>query len=253
MVKYILCLATIVMVFLGCTVPVEVDNNAWTNQAQVEDTELALIPVGAALGGPFATVLCPDDKNPATAEDIRRVVAALLRNDTIAFAEREVEYTYVDPTATAALPPIATPNLATGNAWTATSVKIDIPNCKENDDIKVRVWGSWQLNTTSNATTVGRARVGFYLDPLGTPLLVGNVKGIATISDDGGALNLPHNENYFLEYRYRVTGPLPTDPVTVRAVLEARSEDLSGGAGTATMVFLHSARMDVTHVKRTIP
>ena len=37
--------------------------------------------VGPALGGPFSTIECPNDKAPATAADMRRIAAAALAND----------------------------------------------------------------------------------------------------------------------------------------------------------------------------
>lgn len=78
MAKYASILAAFLTVLVGRVAPV--DESAWTNQAQEGVKKMALVPVGPAPGGPFATILCPDDGNPATAEDIRRPVAALLRN-----------------------------------------------------------------------------------------------------------------------------------------------------------------------------
>lgn len=75
--------ALVSMVFLGCVAPVEVDESAETNSAVMEGKNMGLVPVGPAPGGPFSTILCPDDGNPATAEDIRRAVSSLLRNDQL--------------------------------------------------------------------------------------------------------------------------------------------------------------------------
>jgi hypothetical protein len=205
------------------------------------------------MAAPITKVELADDFGKPIAKDIRDVAAMALKNHAYLTADQNVEYTYTDVPIPGLLPLIAAPNNimgAPGNTWTDMSIKVDVIDCKVGDDIKVRVWGSWQFNAASNATTVGRARVAFYLDPAGTPTLVPNVLGIATISDDGGSLTLPHTENFYMEFRYRVAAPIPTNPVTVRAVVQARSEDLTGGAGTATVFFLHSARMDVTHTKR---
>lgn len=202
---------------------------------------------------PITSIELADDGGLPLAADLHNIAAMALKNHAFLAADRDVEYTYTDVPVPSLAPLITAPNSiagAPGNAWTDMSILVDVPNCKVGDDIKVRVWGSWQFNAASNATTVGRARVAFYLDPGGTPTLVPNVLGEATIGNDGGSLALPHNENFAMEYRYRVTAPIPTDPVTVRAVVQARSLDLSGGAGTATVFFLHSARMDVTHSKR---
>lgn len=79
MAKYIAILAAFLTVLVGCVAPV--DESAWTNQAQEGVKKMALVPVGPAPGGPFATILCPDDGNTATAEDIRRSTSALLAND----------------------------------------------------------------------------------------------------------------------------------------------------------------------------
>lgn len=218
-----------------------------------EEATMTMSPVTAGdYGGslPVTSVSCPDDGAPVEAAHIREAVAALLANDEYLKNQREVEYEYDDEAIPSLTPVIAATHTISGNTWTSTSIKIDIPNCKVGDDIKVRVWGSWMLAATDNDTTVGRARVAFYIDPAGAPALAPNVKGYVTISDDSGALTLPHNENYSMEYRYRVTAPIPTNPVTIRAVVQARSEDLSGGAGVATVIFLHSARMEITHVKR---
>lgn len=79
--------AAFAMVFLGCVAPAEVDNGAPTNAGQTEENTMGFVAVGPAPGGPFATVQCPDDGNPATAEDIRRSTAALLRNDQLMTAD----------------------------------------------------------------------------------------------------------------------------------------------------------------------
>jgi hypothetical protein len=201
-------------------------------------------------GAPITAIELPANGALPLAEDWRNVAAMALRNHKYLSQDKDVEYLYQDNPTPSLTPTITAPNMASGNTWANTSIKIDVPGCKLGDDIKVRVWGSWQLNTASNATTVGRARVAFFLDPAGTPVQITSENGIITISDDGGALTLPHNENYFMEYRVRIGGVLPFSPITLRAVVQARSEDLSGGAGTATVIFLHSARMDLTHVKR---
>jgi hypothetical protein len=205
--------------------------------------------IGAA--APIKTIELVDDFGKPIAKDIRDVAAMSLKNMGYVLADHLTEYSYSDVPVPSLAPLITAPNLAAGNAWVNTSIFIDIPNCKIGDDLKMAAWGSWMLNAVSNATTVGRLRISIYVDPAGvnTPLAT-STTGYATIGDDSGNLAVPHTENYSVGYRYRVTGPIPTDPVTLRVIVQARSEDLAGGAGTATLLFLHTAKLDVTHVKR---
>lgn len=225
---------------------IQVDRSEQENMPPIGYTTVSAADYGGTL--PVAELNVPDDGTEIIAADIRNYETAFLAQSQFLTSLREVEYVYTDQPTPSLAPVITAPNTIASASWADTSIKIDIPNCAIGDDLKIRVWGSWQLNTVSSPTTVGRARVGVILDPLGAPLVVPNVYGIATISDDSGALTVPHNENYAMEYRYRVT-----QAGTVRAIVQAKYEDLSGGVGTATLVFLHSARMDITHVKRNSP
>jgi hypothetical protein len=238
--------AVLSMVLIGCIAP----ETEITNEAQLvleEDNMPPLVPVGPAVGGPFASIDCPVDGATIVALDIRRPVAALLRNDVIIFQDREVEYVFTDVPITPFV--VGPPNSFSGNTWTDSKITLDIPNVQTGDDIKIHVWGNWQLNASSSpGDVVGRLRVELIEDVDGAPLIVPNLYGVATITDDGAALTLPHNELYAMTYRHRTVTPGKT-----RATVQVRSEDITGGAGTATLILTFSARMDITHVKRTVP
>lgn len=75
-----------------------------------------LIPVGPAVGGPFATIDCPVDGATIVALDIRRPVAALLRNDELHDADINTRVLRAGDTMTDSL----TVNASTPNATAIT-------------------------------------------------------------------------------------------------------------------------------------
>jgi hypothetical protein len=201
--------------------------------------------VGAAAGGPFTEIECPSDDAEVAAADIRRVAAALLANDVYLASGAVVPYQFTQTNFTLPAPAIGPPNTFSGATWTDSIVALDVPNTKASDDLRIEVWGTWQLNSSSApGDVVGEARIQVTEDVAGTPSAV-PVVGIAVITDDSGALTLPHEEPYVLRVRHRIT-----NPGTARVTLQVRSEDLTGGAGTATLILLFSARLDVDHAKR---
>jgi hypothetical protein len=205
---------------------------------------MALVPVGPAVGGPFVSINCPSNNDPAAAEDIRRLCAALLRNDEFQRGERDVEYVYYDVPLTPFA--LAATSVFSGNTWTNGSITLDVLSTKANDDLTISLWGNWQLNATSSVgDVVGRMRVEVLEDASGTPLAA-YPPGVATIGDDGGNFAVPHTEPYALHYRHRITSP-----GTARVTIQCRSEDITGGAATGTIILVFSGRLDVRHSKRT--
>ena len=221
-------------------------------QAVHEETiEMSMSPVTAAdYGGtlPLTSISCPDAGEKVKAEDIRAPVAALLA--AVKGIGHPVEYTKIETGTAPGFFVIGPPNLFSGNTWTDSIIKIDVPNCKAGDKIEVHAFGNWQLNSSSSpGDIVGRARIGVVEDvdaanggPFAYPVAE---YGKATIYDDGGALKWPHNEEYSLHFKYTVIEPGKT-----RFTVQVRSEDLTGAAGAATIILMFSARMDITHWKK---
>lgn len=237
--------AALSIILYGCMAPYD-DIGQLRFVPDGETDIMALVPVGPAVGGPFASVDCPVDGSPILALDIRRPTAALLRNDEWVTKEREVEYAFaeegVGPTFV-----IGPPNLFNSATYVDSKVVLEIPDCQVDDDIKIMAWGDWQLNTASNPSVVGRARIEITEDIDGAPLVVPNVYGKASIVTPGGGA-LPHVSNYVLHIKHRVTTAGKT-----KVALQVAYEDLTGGAGTATIILQLSARMDITHVSRNLP
>jgi hypothetical protein len=190
---------------------------------------------------PVNSILCPDAGEKVKAEDIRGPVAALLAQ------AKEVgvplHYVFAEVPLTPFV--VGPPNTFSGNTWTDSKITLDVPSAKIDDEIEVHAWGNWQLNASSSPGDVaGRARIEIIEDVNGAPLIVPNIIGMATIYDDGGSLTLPHNEPWHLAIRHVVTAN-----GDARITVQIRSEDLTGGAGTATLILMFSARMDVKHTK----
>lgn len=208
-------------------------------------------PVTAASYGgtlPVTSILAPNDGDDVVAQDLRDAEAALLA--ALKGIGHPVEYTFVQTGTAPGFFVIGPPNLFSGNTWTDSIIKIDVPNCKAGDKIEVHAFGNWQLNSSSSpGDIVGRARIGIVEDvdaANGGPFTYPVAEyGKATIYDDGGSLTLPHNEEYSLHFKYTVIEPGKT-----RFTVQVRSEDLTGGAGTATIVLMFSGRMDITHWKK---
>lgn len=194
---------------------------------------------------PAVSILMPDDGDPRTAAWIRSLAAVVLANDGYLAAGQVVPYQFTQTNFTLPAPAIGPPNTFSGATWTDSIVTLDVPSAKAGDDLRIEVWGTWQLNASSSpGDVVGEARVQVTEDVAGTPSPV-PVAGIAVITDDSGVLTLPHEDPYVIRVRHRIT-----NPGTARVTLQVRSEDLTGGAGTATIVLLFSARLDVDHYKR---
>jgi hypothetical protein len=207
---------------------------------------MSMSPVTAAdYGGslPLASISCPDAGEQVKAEDIRAPVAALLANDAFVIQSREITYTFAEEGAGPTYV-IGPPNLFTSNTWTDSKVTVDVPDCVVGDDLEVICWGDWQLNTATNPSVVGRARIEIIEDSAGVPLVVPNLYGKASIVTPGGG-TLPHVSNYDISLRHRVTAA-----GTAKVTLQIRYEDLTAGVGTATIILQLSARLDVKRVRR---
>lgn len=199
------------------------------------------IPITAAdyLGStPVISLLGPSDKDFVTAALIRQMEAGLLANDKYLQSGANVEHTYTETNLTAPY------NIGTAiaGAWTDTNITQNVPNARIGDDLKITVWGMWQLNSSSNATTCGQLRVQIVEDSAGTPTTV-NASGIAVMAPEG--ITLPRTQPYALHVVHRVT-----DAGTAKVTLQGQVSDLSGGAGTGSIVLVFSGRIDVTLVKR---
>ena len=196
--------------------------------------------VGSA---PITSIELPDNGGKPLAEDWQNVAAMALAN---AFGSGYAVRSQHKDIVTSSPWAIASPNNAAGNTWTSTSITLDVANCKVGDVIEVYAHGNWQLNSsTAPGDVVGRAKLLFTENVGGSPSVIGTVYDLATITDDGGSLVLPHNEPWQLAARHTVVAA-----GTTRIVVQGRSEDLTGGAGTGTIVFMFSARMDITHWRK---
>jgi hypothetical protein len=193
---------------------------------------------------PVTAISCPGDKDPAMAADFRIIAAALLANHFGAGYPVRSSYSEVVTSSPWA---IASTNTAAGNTWTSTSITLDVSDCEIGDEIEVHAHGHWQLNASdAPGDVVGRAKLLFTEDVSGTPSAIATVYSQATITDDGASLTLPHNEPWTLTARHTIVAA-----GTTRITVQARSQDLTGGAGEGTVVFMFSARMDVTHLRKT--
>jgi len=192
---------------------------------------------------PIATIELPANGGKPMAEDWQNVAAMALAN--VFGAGYPVRYSYLD-VATSSPWVITSTYLVSGNTWTSTSITLDIPDCSVGDVIEVHAHGNWQLNaSTSPGDVAGRAKLLFTEDVSGTPSAIATVYNLATITDDSGALTLPHNEPWTLTARHTIVAA-----GTTRIVVQGRTEDLTGGAATGTIIFTFSARMDVTHYRK---
>lgn len=192
---------------------------------------------------PITTIELPDNGGKPLAEDWQNVAAMALAN---MFGSGYAARSQYKDVVTSSPWAIASPNLATGNTWTSTSITLDVANCNVGDVIEVCAHGNWQLNSSSApGDVVGRAKLLFTENVSGSPSVISTVYDLATITDDGAALTLPHNEPWSLAARHTVV-----TAGTTRIVVQGRSEDLTGGAGTGTIVFMFSARMDVNHWRK---
>lgn len=190
------------------------------------------------------------------AQKIVQANSAILSADVNTIAERafrRTRYLYEDLLADKIVPYVFTqsnfsgsyeigpPNLFSGATWTDSSVTVDVPNTVAGDDLRISAWGTWQLNTASAATTIGEMRV-HVTEGVGVSDVSAPATGIATILEQPGTPGDPVVQPYMLNVRHRVV-----NPGTARVTLQLRSEDLTGGAGTATLILQFSARLDVDH------
>lgn len=197
--------------------------------------------VGSA---PITTIELPDDGGKPLAADWQNVAAMALANHEYVVQNREVTYTFAEEGVIGSSYVIGPPNLFNSNTWTDSKVTVDVLSCEIDDDIEVICWGDWQLNTASDPSVVGRARIEIVEDSGGTPIVVPNLVGKASIATPGGG-TLPHVSNYYIALRHRVT-----TAGTASVTLQVRYEDLAGGADTATIILQMSARLDAKHIKR---
>jgi len=196
--------------------------------------------VGSA---PITSIELPDNGGKPLAEDWQNVAAMALAN---AFGSGYAVRSQHKDIVTSSPWGITSPRITAGNTWTSTSITLDVANCKVGDVIEVYAHGNWQLNSsTAPGDVVGRAKLLFTENVGGSPSVIGTVYDLATITDDDGSLVLPHNEPWKLAARHTVVAA-----GTTRIVVQGRSEDLTGGAGTGTIVFMFSARMDITHWRK---
>jgi len=239
--------AAALLALAACVGPADSETIDMTTPGPIPGT-VYVSSADAGPGAPFSQILCPDDGAQVKAQDVRTVAAAVLANTEWALEDRELHYEYTNvPASPFAVGP---PNTFSGNIWTDSIVTFVVPGAKAGDDLLIRAWGNWQLNSTSSAgDVVGKARIEVVEDPGGGgPLGVFDLVGNAVLTDDSGALALPHNEEYTLIARHRVVGD--SDALVK---IQVRSEDLTGGAGIATIVLMFSARLDITHVRRSNP
>jgi hypothetical protein len=196
--------------------------------------------VGSA---PITSIELPDDGGKPLAADWQNVAAMALANAFGAGYPVRSSYSEVVTSSPWA---IASTNTVSGNTWTSTSVTLDVADCAVDDVIEVHAHGHWQLNASdAPGDVVGRAKLLFTEDVSGTPSAIATVYSQATITDDGASLTLPHNEPWTLTARHTIVAA-----GTTRITVQARSQDLTGGAGLGTVVFMFSARMDVTHLRK---
>ncbi len=248
--RFFVCFAVgFFLALAGCEQWEPVDST--TEFVLEQKKQMSMSPVSAAdYGGtlPLTSISCPDAGEKVKAEDIRAPVAAFLA--ALKGIGHPVEYTFTQTGTAPSFFVIGPPNLFSGNTWTDSIMLIDVPNCKAGDKIEVHAFGNWQLNSSSSpGDVVGRARIGIVEDvdaANGGPYVFPVAEyGKATIYDDGGALTLPHNEEYSLHFKYTVIEHGKT-----RFTVQVRSEDLTGGAGTGTVILMFSARMDITHWRK---
>jgi hypothetical protein len=196
-------------------------------------------------GHPDAAVYPPLPGSTTLANDVGDVVQRV--EDQIFTLENKLMSLKVIPYSFALVPTtpfvVGPPNTFTSSTYTASIITLDIPDVQVGDDIKVTAWGGWQLNSSSSpGDVVGRARFRFDDDVMGGTHDA-YPDGLATITDDGGNLTLPHNEQYSMSATHRALFA-----GTTRVRVQIATEDITGGAGTGTIILLFSARMDVDHV-----
>jgi hypothetical protein len=185
--------------------------------------------------------------SPVESNDVNAIASRALRRtryllDSL-LAAKIIKYTFAEEGAGPTYV-IGPPNTFTTNTWTDSKVTVDVPSCEVDDDLEIVCWGDWQLNTASDPSVVGRARIEIVEDSAGTPTIVPNLYGKASIVTPGGG-TLPHVSNYHIALTHRVTAA-----GTASVTLQVRYEDLAGGADTATIILQLSARLDVKRILR---
>lgn len=207
---------------------------------------MSMSPVTAADHGgslPLASISCPDAGEEIKAEHIRTPVAALLAECKWLRETQRTTHTFAEENATSPFE-IGPPNTFTTNTWTDSKVTINVAGCLVGDDLDIDLCGDWQLNTASTATVIGRGRIEITEDASGTPTIVPNLYGKASIHQPTG-VTLPFATGYALKMKHRVT-----TAGTAKVTFQVRREDLSGGAGTGTVILWLSARLDVVRYRR---
>lgn len=134
---------------------------------------------------------------------------------------------------------IGPPNLFTTSTFTDSAITLDVPGALVGDDLRISVWGTWQLNTASSADVIGQLRANVIENFGGTPVST-PVAGTAVIIGTA-----PLTLQYVLRVRHRIA-----NAGTARVSIQARILDTSGGAGTGTVIFLFGSRLDVDRTIR---
>jgi len=200
-----------------------------------------------SIGGtpPLTSLELPDNGGIPLAEDWRNVAAVAFRNLRWQLSGANVEYSLHLQGAPFPLLWIGPPYIFAGNTWTNSALTINVLNAKAGDDLCISAWGTCQLNSISDpGDVIGELQLNVVEDVGGLASSTA-VPGLSVITDDNGALATPHNASFHLSARHRVVAP-----GTARVTLQLRSQDVTGGGGTATLLLLFSARMDITHARR---
>jgi hypothetical protein len=187
----------------------------------------------------------PQDKvlpnSPVQSNDVNAIASRALRRTAYlrskVLAEKLLSY---DNTFTSVYPAVI--NTFTTNSFVDSSVLLDIPNCVAGDRLRLQATGAWSLNGPSAGTVIGELQFAVVEDFGGAASLV-IPEGYATIFEQVAGSNSAQHYSMYAMHEITTAGP-------ARVKLRARKNDLSGGAGTATVVLFIIARIDVDHLVR---
>lgn len=120
---------------------------------------------------------------------------------------------------------------------TDTAVLVDVTNTKVGDRFDITVTGVWVLTGQTASTVIGQASLKI-VDNFGVSPVNTTPTGYAVIVEQVPASNTVQSYTVHAQHTAQAAG-------TSRAILQLRYNDLSGGAGTATVALLLVARIDV--------
>ncbi len=241
---YAVALFTLSMFACNADGQLDFDKIAADNAAPTKDDAMGSPVTPGDYGGslPVNSIQCPNDNNDVVAADLRAAVAALLANDTFVQNDRETWLSGFHEDGAPPLYVVGSIPTFSGNTWTDTDIIVDALDMVAGDDFEIDLDGTWNRNTATNVFCIGMMRIVVVEDVGGANTLV-VLPGVATISEIAANAQTMQQYNLHRAHRLGTSG-------RTKFKAQIRSMDLSGGAGTATIILQISATMQVKRIRR---